>query len=47
MEIVWSFRPGEAATTSGDDVLSVFGYSVGSWEDKGTYRGDGSAAAAG
>lgn len=33
-EIVWSFRPGEAATHSREDMLSVFGYSVGQWQDK-------------
>jgi hypothetical protein len=33
-EIVWSFRPGEAATHTREDMLSVFGYSVGHWKDK-------------
>ncbi len=30
-EIVWSFRPGEAATHNREDMLNVFGYSVGQW----------------
>jgi hypothetical protein len=33
-EVVWSFRPGEAASQSREDMLSVFGYAVGQWEDK-------------
>jgi hypothetical protein len=33
-EVVWSFRPGEAATHKREDMLSVFGYSVGKWQDK-------------
>jgi len=33
-EVVWSFRPGEAATQAREDMLSVFGYAVGQWEDK-------------
>jgi hypothetical protein len=33
-EIAWSFRPGEAATQNREDMLSVFGYAVGHWEDK-------------
>jgi hypothetical protein len=33
-EVVWSFRPGEAATHKREDMLSVFGYSVGQWQDK-------------
>jgi hypothetical protein len=47
-EVVWSFRPGESipAANTGDDLLSVFGYSVGKWEDKYTNPGDGSPVAA-
>jgi hypothetical protein len=37
-EIVWSFRPGEAAAHSKEDMLSVFGYSVGQWQDKHTWQ---------
>lgn len=33
-EIAWSFKPGEAATQNREDMLSVFGYAVGQWEDK-------------
>jgi hypothetical protein len=33
-EVVWSFRPGEAASHEREDLLSVFGYSVGQWQDK-------------
>ena len=33
-EVVWSFRPGEAASQPREDLLSVFGYSVGQWQDK-------------
>src|SRR5205823_3886748 len=33
-EVVWSFKPGEAATHTREDMLSVFGYSVGQWQDK-------------
>ena len=33
-EVVWSFRPGEAATQGREDMLSVFGYAVGQWEDQ-------------
>jgi hypothetical protein len=33
-EVAWSFRPGEAATRNREDMLSVFGYAVGQWEDK-------------
>jgi hypothetical protein len=32
-EVVWSFRPGEAASHKREDMLSVFGYSVGQWQD--------------
>lgn len=42
-EIVWSFRPGEAAAHTREDMLSVFGYSVGQWQDK---HGDGPSVAA-
>ncbi len=43
-EIVWSFRPGEAAAHTREDMLSVFGYSVGNWQDK--YSGEDSSAVA-
>jgi hypothetical protein len=33
-EVAWSFRPGEASAHPRDDMMSVFGYAVGSWEDK-------------
>ena len=33
-EVAWSFRPGEAATHDRENMLSVFGYAVGQWEDK-------------
>jgi hypothetical protein len=32
-EVVWSFRPAEAAAHTREDMLSVFGYSVGNWQD--------------
>jgi hypothetical protein len=46
-EVVWSFRPGEAATHSREDMLSVFGYAVGQWEDKHQAGPEGQLAAAG
>jgi hypothetical protein len=33
-EVAWSFRPGEAQNQSREDMLSVFGYAVGHWEDR-------------
>jgi hypothetical protein len=33
-EVAWSFKPGEATTQNREDMLSVFGYAVGHWEDK-------------
>jgi hypothetical protein len=45
-EVAWSFRPGEAATHSRDDMLSVFGYAVGQWEDKHHKGHEGSSVAA-
>jgi hypothetical protein len=45
-EVVWSFRPGETAAHTREDMLSVFGYSVGNWEDKYQYKGDGPSVAA-
>jgi hypothetical protein len=45
-EVVWSFRPGEAATHAREDMLNVFGYSVGTWEDKHALDGDGASVAA-
>jgi hypothetical protein len=44
-EVAWSFRPGETQAPR-DDMLSVFGYSVGSWEDKYTRKGGGPSVAA-
>jgi hypothetical protein len=41
-EIVWSFRPGEVAAHTREDMLSVFGYSVGDWQDK--YTGEDTSA---
>jgi len=45
-EVVWSFSPGEAAAHTREDMLSVFGYAVGHWEDRQTFTGDGSSVAA-
>jgi hypothetical protein len=45
-EVVWSFRPGETAEHAREDMLSVFGYSVGNWQDKYQHKGDGSSVAA-
>jgi len=45
-EVAWSFRPGEAAGHSRDDMLSVFGYSVGQWDDRYQQASRGSSAAA-
>ncbi len=33
-EIAWSYCPSEAASHKREDLLSVFGYSVGQWQDK-------------
>ncbi len=44
-EVAWSFRPGESHAPR-DDMLSVFGYSVGNWEDKYTRKGGGPSVAA-
>jgi hypothetical protein len=33
-EVVWTFRPGDAAAQPADDLLGVFGYAVGQWQDK-------------
>jgi hypothetical protein len=46
-EIAWSFKPGEANHQQDNVLASVFGYSVGNWQDRYTYRGDESVAAAG
>jgi hypothetical protein len=43
-EIAWSFKPGEASQQQ-DNVLSVFGYAVGSWEDRYASNGDVAATA--
>jgi len=46
-EVAWSFRPGDnAAPQSDEDLAKVFGYSVGNWEDRYVYKGDGSSYAA-
>src|SRR5579859_1293702 len=45
-EVVWSFRPGEAATHAREDMLSVFGYAVGQWEDKHQRGPEGPSVAA-
>jgi hypothetical protein len=45
-EIAWSFKPGEAASHSREDMMSVFGYAVGSWEDKHTHGSGGPSLAA-
>jgi hypothetical protein len=45
-ENVWSFRPGEAPTQSNDDLMSVFGYAVGQWEDQYQFEAEGPSAAA-
>jgi hypothetical protein len=47
-EVVWSFRPGEAATHQRENLLGVFGYAVGQWEDKHGLdeNGDGPSLAA-
>jgi hypothetical protein len=45
-EVAWSFKPGDTANHARDDMLSVFGYAVGSWEDRHTFKGDGSSMAA-
>jgi hypothetical protein len=31
--VVWSFRPDEVQAGPREDMLSVFGYPVGQWED--------------
>jgi hypothetical protein len=46
-EVVWSFRPGDAAAHSREDMLSVFGYAVGRWEDKHRHDPNDSSVAAG
>ena len=46
-EIAWSFRPGEASAHSREDMMSVFGYAVGQWEDKHQFGSDDSVAALG
>jgi hypothetical protein len=45
-ENVWSFRPGEAQAQSNDDLMSVFGYPVGRWEDQHRFESEGPSAAA-
>jgi hypothetical protein len=44
-EVVWSFRPGEAAAHAREDMLSVFGYSVGQWQDQHRYESGGPSVA--
>ena len=46
-EIVWSHRPGEAAGHEREDMMSVFGYAVGNWQDKHDRSDDDPVAAAG
>jgi hypothetical protein len=41
-EVAWSFKPGEATAQSREDILSVFGYAVGQWQD--TYQPESDAA---
>jgi hypothetical protein len=45
-EVAWSFRAGEAATHTREDMLGVFGYAVGGWEDKHVVSPEGSIAKA-
>ena len=45
-ENVWSFRPGEAPAQSNDELMSVFGYAVGRWEDQHRFEPEGPSAAA-
>jgi hypothetical protein len=45
-EVAWSFKPGDAANHTGDDMLSVFGYAVGQWEDKHQRGSEGTSLAA-
>ena len=33
-KVAWSFRPGDVSTQSREDMISVFGYAVGRWEDR-------------
>jgi hypothetical protein len=40
-EVVWSFRPGEAAPEEAHDMLSTFGYAVGQWQDLHQWGPDG------
>jgi hypothetical protein len=44
-EVAWSFRPGEVQSQK-DDMLSVFGYAVGQWEDKHAPGAEDSSVAA-
>jgi hypothetical protein len=45
-EVVWSFRPGDAAAHTREDMMSVFGYAVGQWEDKHQHGPEGPSVAA-
>jgi hypothetical protein len=45
-EVAWSFKPGDAANHTREDMLSVFGYTVGNWEDKYARGDDGPSVAA-
>jgi hypothetical protein len=45
-EVAWSIRPDEAQGKPRDDMLSVFGYPVGQWEDKHQHGPDDSSLAA-
>ena len=43
-EVAWSFRPGEASAHAREDMMSVFGYAVGQWEDQHRFEGPSAAA---
>jgi hypothetical protein len=40
-EVAWSFKPGEAPAQGQEDMMSVFGYAVGQWEDKHRFEATG------
>ena len=44
-EVAWSYRPGEAAAHQREDMLGLFGYHVGQWQDRHGETSDGSVAA--
>jgi hypothetical protein len=43
-EVAWSFQPGEASAHAREDMMSVFGYAVGQWEDQHRFEGPAAAA---